>query len=118
MSKTEKICDRLLRLRSELGKTQGEMAELLGVSRNYIYLIEKEKESAGPKFQRKLDALESKNLDGISQVDLRENHVVADWKASPDFELMEKMNRAIGKEEWAAVSEISVELQRRKVARI
>lgn len=50
--------ERLKKIRVELNKTQDEFAVLLGISRNYVHLLESGKKPISRKVSKKLDSLE------------------------------------------------------------
>lgn len=67
--------DRLKRIRTSLFKTQDEMGVLLGISGNYVYMVEKGIKPPGNKLIEKLDLLEAeldrKSNQKSSQVETR-----------------------------------------------
>lgn len=64
MRENETVPDRFLRVRNKFGLTQPQMAEKLGIAKNYVYLLEKGKNNPSAKLVSKLDLIES-DPDGL-----------------------------------------------------
>lgn len=132
--------DRLLEMRGLLGATQAEMAERLGVSRNYIYLIESGKKEPGAKFLRNLERIEHKvsndasaianKLEGDDFDDIkirrtgkytveRRSHYLKESESSfdnaPDADLKTTLLECVRIDDWGGVELLAKELHRRKL---
>jgi transcriptional regulator with XRE-family HTH domain len=133
MRKSETIAERLIRLRVERNFTQARMGQLLGVTKNYIYLIESEKNKPGKKFIAKLDSLsngQSQNLDQrFALADTNKTAVepagpcvektIADqWVTTPDEQFEKILLKCVELKDWGGVEKMAAELHRRKLAEI
>lgn len=129
MRKNETAPERLIALRDKLAITQAQMADLLGVSKNYIYLIESKTNKPGRKFIAKLEALEeseSKKLD-TPRFSVSENKNTVNetpepyrvrreiWTEASNKKLEELLAEYSQEKDWGAVKEITTELLNRKI---
>jgi transcriptional regulator with XRE-family HTH domain len=119
MKKSETISERLVRLREERNLTQAEIGRLVGVSKNYIYLIESGSKVPAEKFVRKLDHFET----GASNSPMAVNEESAPYKSSRPVswsgvttDRLEALLRACEDEkDWLAVERVARELAERKM---
>lgn len=121
MRKSETIAERLIRLRAERNFTQAQMGQALGVTKNYIYLIESEKNKPGKKFIAKLDSFsngQSQNLDQTRYA-LSNTHKTADQLSDVSDKQFERiLLKCVEIKDWGGVEKMAAELHRRKLAEI
>lgn len=127
----------MIRLRHEHNMTQAELASALGVSTNYVWMIEKGTKEPSKKLVRKLVLLESGDAPLFPAEDAAESCVHrlnnktvlikgppeacaecahrSTWKTAETEQLELLLQNFVKKKEWWAVKEITEELLNRNI---
>jgi transcriptional regulator with XRE-family HTH domain len=113
MKKSEKISDRMVLLRKAHGLTQAEWGKLLGISGNYVYLIESGKKQPSSKILEKLDSLETEPADRVNE-DFAPYQVKKVWNET-DAGMERTLLKCVEMKDWGGVEKLAAELHRRKI---
>lgn len=120
MKKSEKKFQPMISAREARNMTQAEFAELLGISSNYVHLIESGHKSPGPKILEKLAQIESAPPDKVDECsDLYRTKTVAEqWAETSDEQFEKILLKCVEIKDWGGVEKMAAELHRRKLAEI
>lgn len=114
------MAERLVRVRSEKGLKQSEIAEMLGVSKNYVYLIEAGRNKPSRKITEKLDRIESgesNNQNFLRKVMPPDffDEIEAQWSAQTTEQLKTLLQHKVDRNDWGAVQLVARKLQDREL---
>ena len=117
-------------MRGEKNLTQSQMGELLGVSKNYVYMLEKGTKVPSNKVIVKLDRIEAsesnlrflcdherahKEIQTIDESDEPHGQPPNIWTDMDALQLEALLHVSVEKKEWGAVEKIASELFNRKL---
>ncbi len=109
-----RLKDRIVRFREANHLTQAELAELLGVSKNYVYLVESERNTPGAKFVKNFEIIENSH----QKSETKKNGFLGKSETSPNSEyddLMILLNDFVKRENWGAVKELANQLIKKQI---
>lgn len=114
MKKSENSSKRFVSARKQRGLTQEQFAEMLGISGNYVYLIESGKKPAGPKLLEKLELLEAEKLtDSLTGNAPAGADVSNSISTAATADLEKILTRCVEIKDWGGAEKIAAELHRR-----
>ncbi len=122
MKKSETKLERVVRLRSEMDLTQDELGAALGVTGNYIYLIEAGKKNPSDKLMAKLNRLEVSKSNSGRQPDFVEETPDIRYSVAPrgldaaSTDALENLLESFVQEkDYGVVGKLADELLHRKI---
>jgi transcriptional regulator with XRE-family HTH domain len=108
----------MIEARESMGMTQAEFAEHIGISSNYVYLIESGKKPPGPKIIEKLERLESKKSDDFlvqEEAALPYGSPFKIFNAIPTARLETLLKECAEERDWLTIEKVATELANRKI---
>jgi transcriptional regulator with XRE-family HTH domain len=103
----------MISLRKSKNLTQAELGKLLGISGNYVYLIESGNKKPGSKILEKLDALELEYAGCINETPAAYS-VKNAWDET-DAGIERTLLKCVEIKDWGGVEKLAAELHRRKI---